>query len=109
MSRVSDSVRGLVARLTGRGRGCAHLDQVQPGVEPASEGCGACLAAGRRWVHLRMCLTCGNVGCCMASEGRHSLAHFDETGHAMIRSLEPNEEWWYCFADWRQYDTPPRG
>jgi uncharacterized UBP type Zn finger protein len=82
----------------------ARNHQVVDGIEPSSEGCEACLAAGMRWVHLRMCLTCGNVGCCMASEGRHSLAHFDETGHAIIRSLEPGEDWRYCFADWRQLD-----
>ena len=104
MSRIGDSLRGLVAGLTGRGGGCKHLHQVVDGIEPSSEGCESCRAAGTRWVHLRMCLTCGNVGCCMASEGRHSLAHFDETGHAIIRSLEPGEDWRYCFADWRQLD-----
>jgi CPA2 family monovalent cation:H+ antiporter-2 len=51
-----------------------------------------------------MCLTCGNVGCCMASQGRHSLAHFDQTGHAIIRSLEPDEDWWYRFADWKEFE-----
>ena len=85
-------------------RPCPHLDQVVEAVEPRSEGCEACLAAGMRWVHLRMCLTCGHVGCCMSSEGRHSLAHFDGTGHAVVRSLEPGEDWRYCFAEWRQLD-----
>ena len=104
MSWMRFSPRVLVARLTRRGGGCAHVDQVAPGIEPTSEGCETCLTLGLRWVHLRMCLTCGHVGCCMASDGRHSLAHFDETGHAMIRSLEPGEDWHYCFADWQQFD-----
>ena len=94
----------LLARLTGRTRKCPHLDQVREGVEPQSQGCEACLAAGMRWVHLRMCLVCGHVGCCMSSEGKHSLAHFDQTGHAIVRSLEPGEDWRYCFAEWRQLD-----
>lgn len=103
MDAIGRNIRGLTARLTGRG-GCTHLDQVVEGVEPASEGCDACLAAGMRWVHLRMCQTCGQVGCCMASQGRHSLAHFDETGHAIISSLEPGEDWRYCFADWKELE-----
>ena len=104
MSGIGDGIRGLVSRLTGRPPTCQHLDQIREGVVPQSDGCEDCLEAGMRWVHLRMCLSCGNVGCCMASEGRHSLAHFDETGHAIIRSLEPDEDWRYCFADWRQLD-----
>ena len=104
MSGVGGRVRGFVARLTGRADRCRHLDQIVAGVERGSEGCEACLAAGMRWVHLRMCLTCGQVGCCMASEGRHALAHFDDSGHAIIRSLEPGEDWRYCFADWKQLD-----
>lgn len=104
MAGVGSRLRDLVARLGGRRRRCQHLDQVVAGVERSSEGCQACLDAGMRWVHLRMCLTCGQVGCCMASEGRHALVHFDQTGHPIIRSLEPGEDWRYCFADWRELD-----
>ena len=104
MSRISGDIRRLWARLTRRTAPCQHLDQVAPDVERGSEGCETCLAQGMRWVHLRMCMTCGNVGCCMASEGRHSLAHFDDTGHAIIRSLEPGEDWLYCFADWKELE-----
>ena len=100
----SDAWDALVARLTRRTRRCQHLDQIVAGVERGSEGCQACLAAGMRWVHLRMCQTCGQVGCCMASEGRHALAHFDDTGHAIISSLEPDEDWLYCFADWQELE-----
>lgn len=102
--RPSDGLRDLLARLTGRHARCAHLEQVVEDVQRRSEGCETCVAAGMRWVHLRMCLTCGHVGCCMASEGRHSLVHFDETGHAIICSLEPAEDWRYCFADWREIE-----
>jgi uncharacterized UBP type Zn finger protein len=99
---VSDHLRVLVARLRHR-RMCTHLDQVRD-VRPRTEGCEECLASGMRWVHLRLCLTCGHVGCCLASEGKHSLAHFDRTGHAIIRSLEPGEDWRYCWEDWLQLD-----
>ena len=104
MSSIRDTVAGLAMRLTRRGARCKHLDQVMDGVTPRSEGCEECLAAGARWVHLRMCLSCGHVGCCMASEGKHALAHFDATGHAIMRSLEPGEAWRYCWVEWRQLD-----
>lgn len=62
-------------------------------------GCEECLRAGDRWFHLRMCLTCGTIGCCDASPNRHATAHFHETGHPLIRSAEPHEEWAWCFVD----------
>jgi len=100
--RPTDRLLSLWARARGRTY-CPHLGQVRA-VEPSSSGCEACLAAGKRWVHLRVCLVCGQVGCCMASEGKHALAHFDETGHAIMRSLEPGEDWRYCWVEWRQLD-----
>ncbi len=96
-------LRRSADRLLHRGPRCEHLDRIRE-VTPSSVGCEACLAQGLRWVHLRMCLTCGQVGCCMSSEGKHSLAHFDETGHAIVRSLEDGEDWRYCFEDWKQLD-----
>ena len=104
MSAIGERARRLARRFTGRGGRCVHRNQVVEGVERGSDGCESCRAAGMRWVHLRMCLICGNVGCCMASQGRHSLAHFDQTGHAIIRSLEPDEDWWYCFAEWKEIE-----
>jgi uncharacterized UBP type Zn finger protein len=79
---------------------CSHLDQVRiTGLPEPLVGCDECLKAGTRWFHLRMCLTCGKVGCCDNSEGRHATAHFHETGHPLIRSAEPGEEWAWCYVD----------
>ena len=79
---------------------CAHLDQVEITQLPESvEGCEDCLAAGDPWMHLRICLTCGKVGCCDDSPDRHARAHAEESGHPLIRSLQPREDWSYCFVD----------
>ncbi|MGA8219442.1 MAG: UBP-type zinc finger domain-containing protein [Solirubrobacterales bacterium] len=80
--------------------GCGHLDQIALTELPESvEGCEECLAAGDPWFHLRICLACGKVGCCDSSPNRHASAHATESGHALIRSLEPGEEWSWCFVD----------
>ena len=84
--------------VPGAGTGCSHLDGIRP-VTPWTKGCTECLAAGERWVHLRVCLECGNVGCCDSSPGKHATAHFHETGHPVMRSLEPGETWGWCFVD----------
>jgi uncharacterized UBP type Zn finger protein len=79
---------------------CTHLDQVTVTELPASvEGCEDCLRAGGKWLHLRICLSCGHVGCCDDSPNRHASAHAHETSHPIIRSLEPREEWCWCYAD----------
>ena len=77
---------------------CPHADQVEP-VVPRTAGCEECLERGDSWVHLRLCLTCGHVGCCDSSPNRHARAHHEETGHHVARSAEPGESWVYCFAD----------
>jgi uncharacterized UBP type Zn finger protein len=78
---------------------CTHLDQINA-VEPSTpEGCTECLAMGSRWVHLRECLSCGHVGCCDSSPNKHATAHFDQTGHPVIRSFEPGEAWRWCYPD----------
>jgi hypothetical protein len=78
---------------------CHHLDAMHP-VLPSSWGCEDCLAAGRRdWVHLRMCQSCGHVGCCDSSPGRHASKHFALTGHPIVRSFEPGEDWFWCYVD----------
>lgn len=80
--------------------GCTHLDHVRVTELPASvEGCQDCLAAGDKWLHLRICLECGHVGCCDSSPNRHASAHAQATGHPIIRSLEPLEDWSWCFID----------
>jgi uncharacterized UBP type Zn finger protein len=79
---------------------CTHLDQVH-GVTPLTpDGCEACLReGGREWFHLRLCLTCGYVGCCDSSPGQHAVAHYEATGHPIVRSFQPGETWGWCFAD----------
>jgi uncharacterized UBP type Zn finger protein len=77
---------------------CTHLDQVRE-VTPSAKGCEECLKAGARWVHLRMCLWCGHVGCCDASKNKHATKHFHATKHAIMRSIEPGETWGWCYVD----------
>jgi uncharacterized UBP type Zn finger protein len=79
---------------------CRHLDQIKV-IDPPEEiaGCEDCLAIGGRWVHLRMCQTCGHIGCCDSSPNRHATAHNAATGHPIVRSVEPGEDWSWCYAD----------
>ncbi|MEA2681846.1 MAG: hypothetical protein QOK05_174 [Chloroflexota bacterium] len=77
---------------------CGHLDQVL-GVEPTGDGCVECLQTGDWWVHLRMCSTCGHIGCCDSSPNKHATAHHHATGHPLIRSYEPGEDWYWCYPD----------
>ena len=77
---------------------CTHVDQIRP-VHPHTKGCEECLATGGRWVHLRMCLTCGHVGCCDSSPNRHATKHFRGTQHPIVQSVEPGESWRWCFVD----------
>ena len=79
---------------------CDHLQlEAQCVVPDSPEGCLVCLETGQPWVHLRMCATCGHVGCCDSSAGKHASAHFHDTGHPVMRSLEPGEAWRWCFVD----------
>ncbi|MBG9390515.1 UBP-type zinc finger domain-containing protein [Caenimonas aquaedulcis] len=81
-------------------RPCSHVpDHPQA---PADRGCRECLAMGDDWVHLRTCLHCGHVGCCDASKNKHATRHFHATGHAVIQSAEPGEDWRWCYVDDRQ-------
>jgi diadenylate cyclase len=77
---------------------CDHIDD-SASVTARTNGCEECLAAGAQWVHLRVCLTCGHAGCCDDSNGKHATAHFQETGHPVIQSLEPGEAWRWCYID----------
>jgi uncharacterized UBP type Zn finger protein len=77
---------------------CGHLDQVAD-VTPSGDGCEDCLRIGGSWVHLRMCMSCGHVGCCDSSPNRHATAHFRAEQHPIIQSYEPGEEWWWCYID----------
>jgi uncharacterized UBP type Zn finger protein len=78
---------------------CTHLDQIHD-VEPhTTQGCEDCLAMGGRWVHLRLCLSCGHVGCCDSSPHRHASAHAASAEHALVQSFEPGEDWIWCYVD----------
>lgn len=78
---------------------CSHLHLIQD-VEPSStEGCAECLALGDTWPFLRMCLICGYVGCCDQAKNQHMLKHIQDTGHVLIRSFEPGEDWIWCYQD----------
>ena len=79
-------------------RQCSHFDQIQK-VTPSAQGCEDCLKAGDASVHLRLCETCGHVGCCDSSPNKHATKHFHATRHPIIKSFEPGEEWGYCYSD----------
>ena len=79
---------------------CTHLDSVTITQLPeAADGCADCLVTGDPWCHLRICLTCGHVGCCDDSPNRHATAHAQDRGHPLIRSTQPGEDWSWCFVD----------
>lgn len=85
--------------MAGVSDGCEHLGDL-PDVTPSGNGCDECLRHGGRWVHLRMCMSCGHIGCCNSSPGKHATAHWHEhDDHPLIRSYEPGENWWYCYAE----------
>ncbi len=77
---------------------CTHLDQIRD-VRHRTDGCEECLKSGGRWVELRLCLTCGHVGCCDSSPSRHARKHAQAARHAIIQSFQPGENWRYCFVD----------
>ncbi len=84
---------------------CTHLDQVRE-VTPSADGCEDCLAIGDTWVHLRMCLICGHVGCCDSSKNRHATKHFRDTGHPVMKSVEPGDDWAFCYIDKIYFPSP---
>jgi uncharacterized UBP type Zn finger protein len=77
---------------------CTHLAMIRD-VRPSADGCEDCLRIGGWWVHLWMCMTCGHVGCCDSSPNRHATAHVHSSGHPIVRSLEPGEDWLWCYID----------
>lgn len=79
---------------------CTHLDSIERTELPRSiVGCEDCLAVGGSWLHLRMCQTCGHIGCCDSSPAKHASKHAAATGHPIIRSAEPGEDWSWCYVD----------
>jgi uncharacterized UBP type Zn finger protein len=81
-----------------RGRSCSHLGQIHE-VAPSAQGCEDCLKTGDSWTRLRICRTCGHVGCCDSSKNRHAREHFHDTLHPIIQSFEPGEDWSFCYVD----------
>jgi hypothetical protein len=89
---------------------CSHLDSIDTRVVPGAAGCEDCLREGSSWVHLRVCQSCGHVGCCDSSPRRHATAHHHESGHPVVRSFEPGEDWFWCYPDevvFKLADAPP--
>ena len=88
---------------------CTHLEQIRL-TDPAGpiEGCQECLKTGGRWVHLRMCETCGRIGCCDSSPNRHASRHARADGHPAARSVEPGEEGSWCYVDEVGFAVDPR-
>jgi uncharacterized UBP type Zn finger protein len=77
---------------------CAHLDQIRI-TNAEKHVCEDCVKTGDRWVHLRLCLECGHVGCCDSSKNKHATKHFRSTKHPLVRSAEPGEAWVWCYVD----------
>ena len=87
---------------------CTHLNQVRDVTPRTRNGCEECLKIHSTWVQLRLCLECGHVGCCDSSLYKHATKHFHETGHAIMRSFEPGEDWGYCYVDEITFEPAPR-
>jgi uncharacterized UBP type Zn finger protein len=77
---------------------CTHLKEIKS-VKPTANGCEECLKMGDEWVHLRMCLSCGHVGCCDSSKNKHATKHFHRSKHPIVQSIEPGEDWRWCYVD----------
>jgi len=80
--------------------GCTHRNMITiKEVRPGTKGCEECMKIGDTWVHLRICLTCGHIGCCDQSKNKHATKHFKEMKHPIIQSFQPGEKWKYCYID----------
>jgi uncharacterized UBP type Zn finger protein len=78
---------------------CEHLNSIAIAEPTTIEGCEDCIPVGGRWVHLRLCMACGHVGCCDSSPNRHATAHFTSSAHPVVQSFESGERWAWCFVD----------
>jgi uncharacterized UBP type Zn finger protein len=95
-----------MASMNDEPESCEHFSQIQD-VTPSANGCEDCLRTGDTWVHLRLCETCGHVGCCDNSRNRHATKHFHATQHPIIKSFEPGEDWGWCYVDQIFFETLP--
>lgn len=103
--RLVDSIRKHISSGSLNEKECAHIHEIQS-IQPGSGGCEECLQTGDTWVHLRMCMTCGHIGCCNDSKNRHATQHFQATQHPIMKSLEPGEDWMWCFVDETRVSKP---
>jgi hypothetical protein len=78
---------------------CTHLDQITVARPERTAGCEDCLKIGGHWLHLRVCRSCGHIGCCDSSPNRHATHHAGDSGHPIVTSVEPGEDWSYCYVD----------
>ncbi|MGH7765096.1 MAG: ubiquitin carboxyl-terminal hydrolase 14 [Candidatus Dormibacteraceae bacterium] len=83
---------------------CTHAAEIRK-ITPSGDGCEDCLRLGDTWVHLRLCMSCGHVGCCDSSKHRHATKHFHTGGHPIIKSFEPGERWGWCYVDEVELDA----
>jgi len=95
--RLGDSLRRIAFERSIAARTCTHSTDGVSAAVPALS-CPACARDGLAWLKLRMCLTCGSVGCCDSSEGHHAASHFERTGHPLMRSIEPGDTWGWCYV-----------
>ena len=84
-----------------------EMTGVDPAAAPSGTGCAECEASGGWWVHLRRCAQCGHIGCCDTSPSQHATAHAAASGHPLVRSFEPGEEWFWSYPEQRLYETGP--
>lgn len=84
-------------------KACTHHDQIRQ-VTPHTRGCEECLKAGDTWVHLRLCMTCGHIGCCDSSKNKHATKHFHYSHDPIMKSFEPGEDWGWCYIDQVELD-----
>jgi uncharacterized UBP type Zn finger protein len=95
---LGNEIRRITFQRSTARRSCGHPtgDRDRP---PTVLACPACVRDSSTWVQLRMCQTCGSVGCCDTSVGRHAAGHFEATGHPVMRSIEPSDTWGWCYVD----------
>ena len=96
---LRENIRLAVQRVRRKPATCPHVDSIRDVSPDSSEGCPECLAVGDSWVHLRMCMTCGHVGCCDSSKNKHANRHAEGVAHPILRSIEPGEDWMWCVVD----------
>ena len=89
----------MLIAIMSENNACIHIQEANQNIKGNTKGCEECEKIGDQWVHLRLCLTCGHVGCCDSSKNKHATKHFHHSHHPVIKSHEPGENWQWCFVD----------